>query len=128
MKRRKVKYVINWLISKEWSMGCGGSSNTGQCPECNGVHEGWHGHPNHMTSDSIGHKRNCGLAISLRDLGEDVLFIGDYKSKDVYEVYMDDKGFYGTRIMSEDAKKEKAARIAEQWGKIFEEMKGEGNE
>jgi hypothetical protein len=92
--------TIDYLRRREWSMGCGGSENNGQCPECCGVHEGWHGHPCHTTSDTIGHKKSCKLANALKDLGEDVVFLGDYKSDIVYETYWDENGLLGMRIKS----------------------------
>ena len=84
--------TIDYLRKEEWSMG------NGQCPECYGAPESFHGHPCHNTSDTIGHEADCDLALSLQELGELVVFIGDYKSDDVYESYWDEDGFLATRI------------------------------
>ena len=84
--------ALDYLQSQEWSMG------NGQCPECQGVSESWFGHPCHTTSETIGHKKECALAVSLKELGEDVIFLGDYKSDDVYESYWTDSGVLSMRI------------------------------
>lgn len=83
---------LKYLKNKEWSMG------NGQCPECHGVSQEWLGHPLHLNSKNIGHKSDCLLANSLKELGDSPIFIGDYISKDEYENWIDDNGFYGTRI------------------------------
>ena len=74
--------AIKYLKGKEWSMG------NGQCPDCCGVPASWHGHPNYMTPETIGHKEDCTLADSLSELGESPLFIGEFKSDKEYEDFI----------------------------------------
>jgi len=83
--------TIEYLRKKEWSMG------NGQCPECCGVPKSWHGHPCYMKADSIGHKKDCGLALSLKDLGEKPVMRGEYKSTAEYEHFIFEQGIMGTR-------------------------------
>ena len=73
--------TIEFLRAKEWSMG------NGQCPECCGAHQGWLGHPLHLDASGIGHKADCPLAASLRELGASpVVMVGEFKSDKVYEI------------------------------------------
>lgn len=65
-----------YLKKHEWSMG------NGQCPECCGVPASWHGHPCHMTAETIGHEADCSLAAALRDAGETPLMKGSASSED----------------------------------------------
>jgi len=67
--------AVKYLKDKEWSMG------NGQCPECCGVPESWYGHPCHLKAETIGHKADCPLAASLRDLGDTPLMIGDFEGQ-----------------------------------------------
>lgn len=60
--------ALNYLKSIEYSMG------NGQCPECYGVPPSWHGHPCHLTPQSIGHKANCSIAQAIISSGGDVIF------------------------------------------------------
>lgn len=71
--------ALDYLLKQEWSMG------NGQCPECCGVPESWHGHPLHMTPDTIGHQKKCKLAASIKELGGTPLMIGDFKSTKVFK-------------------------------------------
>ena len=87
--------AIKYLKEKEWIMG------NGQCPECYGVPPVWHGHPLHLTSDSIGHKPDCKLASAIRDAGGHPIMIGEYKSEIEYEDYITDSGFLSTRLKTE---------------------------
>lgn len=80
--------AIDYLRSKEWSMG------NGQCPECHGTHEGWFPHPCYMTPDTIGHKTDCPLANAIKDGGGRVLFIGDFKSDKKYRTGWSECGAY----------------------------------
>lgn len=89
--RIKMNSTLEYLKSKEWSMG------NGQCPECFGVHEGWYGHPLHMEPETIGHKKDCKLAKAIKDLGGDPLYLGEYKSDKQFENYIDDNGIHGIR-------------------------------
>lgn len=86
--------ALNYLLQKEWSTG------NGQCPECLGVHEGWHGHPIYLTADKIGHKKGCPLATAIASLGGDALVEGAYKDERVYEIYWTEAGFLSTRVKS----------------------------
>jgi len=70
----------------------------GQCPECCGVPESWHGTVNHLTADTIGHKKNCLLAASLREKGITPTMKGSFTGPD-YETYWNDNGFLHTRIV-----------------------------
>jgi len=70
--------ALKYLLAKEWSMG------NGQCPECEGVHEGWFPHPLHATADTLGHKNSCKLAASIAELGGTPLFVGQSKPKGEY--------------------------------------------
>ena len=83
--------AIEYLKKREWSMG------NGQCPDCCGVPESWHGHPCHMTAETIGHESGCSLAETLREMGERPLMKGEFKSDAQFEHYISDGGFYGTR-------------------------------
>lgn len=83
--------ALDYLLKQEWSMG------NGQCPECCGVPESWHGHSLYTTSDEIGHELDCELAESIKDLGGNPLMIGDYKSDKVYESYWNDNGILAMR-------------------------------
>jgi hypothetical protein len=81
-----LQHVLKYLKDKEWSMG------NGQCPECCGVPESWHGHPGNLTPETIGHNPDCVMAQMLRDLGETPLMKGDFSGPD-YETYWTDDGF-----------------------------------
>lgn len=107
--------VSKYLKSKEWIAG------NGQCPECYGVSPRWHGHPLHLTSDTIGHKPNCELANALRELGQPVIFIGDFKSTKEFEIYLTDDGFLSTRIKTKDGCP-KIKKINEEWREELDEM------
>ena len=83
--------AIDYLKKREWSMG------NGQCPECFGVPESWHGHPCHMSAKTIGHEAGCSLAEALRAAGERPLMKGEFNSDTQFEGYISDEGFHGTR-------------------------------
>ena len=83
--------ATRYLRKREWSMG------NGQCPDCCGVPESWHGHPCHMTAETIGHEAGCSLSKALRAMGERPLMKGKFKSDAQFEEYISDEGFYGTR-------------------------------
>lgn len=87
--------TLEYLQGREWSMG------NGQCPECYGVPESWHGHPCHMDSESIGHEKGCKLADSLFELGAIPLMKGEYKTEKEYENFISENGFHGTRLKTE---------------------------
>src|SRR5688572_12327455 len=63
---------LAYLQEREWSMG------TNQCPECCGHHPSWLGHLSTREENNIGHKPDCRLGLALRDLGENVVFVGEY--------------------------------------------------
>jgi hypothetical protein len=86
---------VEYLSAMEWSMG------NGQCPECCGMPESWHGHPCAMTPDCIGHELDCPLAAALLSAGCDPLMKGDFSSDVVYERFVSEDGFYGTRPVGE---------------------------
>lgn len=88
--------TIDYLKKLEWSIG------NGQCPECNGVPESWHGHPLHMTADSIGHDRKCQLAEALLECGEKPMMKGDFSSDVEFEPFIGDDGSLGTRHKTAD--------------------------
>jgi len=91
-----MSHSLEYLKRKEWSLG------NGQCPECLGVHEGWYGHPYHMNKESIGHGKDCALAKAIKELGGDVLYVGEYKSDKQFEYYIDSNGIIGTRLKTEN--------------------------
>ena len=95
---------LAYLQGKEWSMGCGGKENRGQCPECYGSGVNAHGHPCYLTADTIGHEVGCELAVSIRNLGGNVIFKGEYESDVVWESFVTEGGLYSTRVknMSEE--------------------------
>jgi len=82
---------LDYLLKQEWSMGCG------QCPECCGKPESWFGNIHCLTADTIGHKKDCGLAEAIKELGGNPLMMGDYKSDKVFESYWTENGFLGMR-------------------------------
>lgn len=90
--------TVKFLRGLEWSLG------NGQCPECEGVPESWHGHPMHETADTIGHEKDCPIATSLIELGEAVLVIGGFKSKLVYESFWNDGGILEMRVKNTKSK------------------------
>lgn len=87
--------TLEFLTSKEWSMG------NGQCPECCGVHAGWHGHPLYLTTENIGHKTKCPLAESIKELGGTALMQGEMRSDKQYETFFTPAGLLSTRVKEE---------------------------
>lgn len=71
--------AIDYLRSKEWSMGCNGRINKGQCPECCGLHEGHFPSIHALDSSKVGHKPDCALAAAISDLGGEPLYLGESK-------------------------------------------------
>jgi hypothetical protein len=65
--------ALDYLLSREWSVG------NGQCPECLGVPASWYGHPCYRYPDQVGHKKDCPLAASIKELGGEPLMVGTYK-------------------------------------------------
>jgi hypothetical protein len=59
-----------YLRKQEWSMG------NGQCPECHECGPSWLGFGG--WGNSIGHKKDCGMATSLVALGQDVVWSSEY--------------------------------------------------
>ena len=84
--------ALQYLKDSEWSMG------NGQCPECHGVHEGWLGHPHHLTSEGIGHRVGCKLAASIKDVGGEPLMVGESKEDAEYEQGINKDGIFTTYI------------------------------
>lgn len=70
---------LKYLLKREWSMG------NGQCPDCYGVPESWHGHPLHKEANTIGHTDKCALAAAIADAGGKPLYIGDFKTEVEWE-------------------------------------------
>ena len=73
-----MKQSVKYLRNKEWSMGCGGSQNRGQCPDCCGKSlmwiedfGGW--------GTYFGHEPGCPLASALESEGETVVWLQEYK-------------------------------------------------
>jgi hypothetical protein len=62
--------AIKQLRNMEWSMG------NGQCPQCHGCrpNKGW-------WTKTVGHQKNCGIALALKELGANVQFEKINKSK-----------------------------------------------
>lgn len=65
--------TIEFLRRDEWTMG------NGQCGECCGLGTGFlHGSfGGHEDVGRIGHRPACALALSLEELGEEVLWMGE---------------------------------------------------
>jgi hypothetical protein len=70
--------ALDYLLKHEWSMG------NGQCPDCGGVPESWFPHPCHPTADTLGHKEDCPLAASIKELGGVPLYLGASKLEGEY--------------------------------------------
>lgn len=64
----------------EWSMGCGGDQNAGQCPVCDGVSLAWR-EAFGGWGNEVGHERDCELAKALEAEGEKVLWVQPYPLK-----------------------------------------------
>ncbi len=92
-KQKVLRKAVDYLLEREWSMG------NGQCPECCGVPPSWHGHPLHLTANTIGHEYGCKIAAALMECGEKPLMKGEFTGPD-YEVYWTSKGFLATKICS----------------------------
>jgi len=71
-KQKGITGALEYLLNKEWSMG------NGQCGDCCGAHRGWYNHPCYMETSSIGHKLDCGAGLSIRELGGETLFKGEF--------------------------------------------------
>lgn len=95
--------VLDYLRTREWSMGCLGGRNMGQCPECCGVHESWLGHPLHLDSSELGHKKGCSLAAAIESCGGVVVYVGESQLTERYEDYIDERGFFSTRLVGEQS-------------------------
>lgn len=107
--------ALSYLLSREWSMG------NGQCPECHGVPASWYPHPCYLTPDTIGHKHDCVLAASLKELGEEPLYKGGFKSDEKYRNGISEEGIYcvvpeGTPLNEKEIVWERAL---EQWRDEF---------
>jgi hypothetical protein len=62
---------VEYLRQREWSMGCGGPENQGQCPDCCALSEAWLTRPGGW-GDGWGHKTECSLAAALVSMGQSV--------------------------------------------------------
>lgn len=93
--------ALCYLRDREWSMGCNGSRNMGQCPECYGVHESHLGHPLHLDSSRLGHRKGCPLAAAIESCGGEVLYVGESTLAERYETYTTEQGFLSTRLLPE---------------------------
>ena len=118
--------ALEFLQDKEWSMG------NGQCPECCGVPESWHGHLLYPTSENIGHKADCILAAAIKDVDGTPVMIGDYQSDVEYEAIWTKGGIMsmknkltplqsGERIVQSDYDKS----FKKAWDSVWEEQ-GDG--
>ena len=83
--------VQKYLLEQEWSMG------NGQCPDCCGNTESWLGHPLFLTSEKLGHEKNCPLAEAMVSAGLKPLYQGKSKLKGEYEMYINEGGIFSTR-------------------------------
>ena len=74
----KLPTTARWIQENfEWSMGCGGEKQKGQCPVCCGASFAWR--DNHGGwGNEFGHKKNCSLAIALLIDGADVVWEQEY--------------------------------------------------
>lgn len=90
------KGALEYLERREWSAG------NGQCPECWGAPASWHGHPCHMTPETIGHKSDCSLAEAIQDAGGKPLMMGGFTSGVVYEPAISERGFFTTQVQGSD--------------------------
>ena len=60
-------HTIKWIQENfEWSMGCGGSRNEGQCPICHAVSPIWLLNRGGW-GRKFGHRESCGLAKALKE-------------------------------------------------------------
>ena len=65
--------VIGYLRAHEWSMGCGGRINEGQCPDCCGLSFAWvRDQP--VWQGPAGHTHRCPLARILAGLGASIVW------------------------------------------------------
>jgi len=86
----------DYLRSKEWSMG------NGQCPECNGLDPDHYGTGGWIRKSEFGHTTNCPLGLSLKEIGLEVLFQGEFNPKIEYENYINEDGVFGIRPKTEE--------------------------
>jgi len=64
--------TVQWIQEKyEWSMGCGGGRNKGQCPVCNAVSREWL--EKGGWGNVFGHVKSCSLAKALKEDGIEVV-------------------------------------------------------
>lgn len=73
----KNKAALEYVKQLEWSMGYE------RCPECCGVNANWLGHPLYTKPETLGHKKDCPLALVLKECGENPLFKGQSKLQGV---------------------------------------------
>ncbi len=90
--------TLQELKDIEWSMGCNGKVNKGQCPVCCGVNESWLGHPLHLDAKELGHKKDCKFAKRIESNGGECLYEGQSKLTDIYESCTTKEGFWTTRL------------------------------
>ncbi len=72
--------ATEYLKATEWSMGCGGNRNQGQCPECCGVSRAWADSANpgfvkqfgrkRVEDKDVGHKPDCKLGTAIKESHE----------------------------------------------------------
>lgn len=97
--------ALDYLRAREWSMGCLGGHSMGQCPECYGVHESWLGHPLHLDSSELGHRKECTLAAAIESLGGKVVYVGESTLTERYGTYTTEHGFLSTRLLPKESVK-----------------------
>lgn len=92
--------ALNYLKAREWSTG------NGQCPDCYGAPESWHGHPCYPDPESIGHEKTCSLASAIIGAGGAVIFKGS-----LTELPLGDRYKKGSAIWEERHSPEYIARV-----------------
>ena len=107
--------VQKYLLEQEWSMG------NGQCPDCCGNPESWLGHPLFLTSEKLGHEKNCPLAEAMVSAGLKPLYQGKSKLKGEYEMYINEGGIFSTRPKTKEGCP-KLKKINEGYRKGFDDI------
>ena len=85
--------ALEYLKKQEWAMG------NGQCPDCCGLGKFF---TMQYDDKDIGHKLNCKLAESIKELGGEPLYLGNYNSGFAYESYISESGLLGRRVKTEN--------------------------
>ena len=64
--------ALEYLLKSQWNC-------HKECPECLGLHPTWLGRSGVLSTNNLGHKPTCELAHAIRDLGGEVLFVGEFR-------------------------------------------------